>query len=506
MVSTTSPPAVADEFPATPDRYSGLARGSIHLPEVLFLAIATMAPGVGTCFSLAAGAPFAGGALPGSTLLALLGCLFVAVAIASLAEQIPSAGGMATYIGRVFGGGMGFISGWGILLIYLLALSYLPLLSGDLLGSSFGGLFGLGYGAWAVIGAAGTLAATAALQYYGIRLGSRTGMLLGMIEILVVGGLAMTMAILAGDRNTVTVFWHNASPGTGYTTPVGMVAGSIYAVLAFIGFDAAAPLGEEAANPRKTVKRAVIGSTLLVGLFYVFAAYASDVYFGPEKYSKFMDYGNGNPWGAIASAIWGTPGKIVFLLALLNSSIACSNGCATAATRTLWAMGQAGTLPRWLATTHPRLKSPVGAIAAAIGLNVVLVLFFGLKFGAVMGYTWIGTAQGIGILPVYVLVAAACPVYFLSVRRAEFKLFSHLVWPALGIVCLVPAFIVGAGIPVFSFVTPLTYPLNYAGPAVGVFWVIGLGMMMYHYRRNPTQLAAMTVSYQGEHEAVPEAA
>lgn len=83
------------------------------------------------------------------------------------------------------------------------------------------------------------------------------------------------------------------------------------------------------------------------------------------------------------------------------------------------------------------------------------------------------------------------------------KPFSHVVFPVLGIVCLVPAFIVGAGIPVFSFVTPLTYPLNYAGPAVGVFWVIGLGLMLFHYRRNPTHLAAMTVSYAGELEAVP---
>lgn len=501
MVSTNSPPAVADEFSAASDRYNGLARGSIHLPEVLFLAIATMAPGVGTCFALSAGAPFAGGALPASVVLALLGCLFVAVAIGNLAEQIPSAGGMATYIGRVFGGGMGFLSGWGILLIYLLALSYLSLLSGDLLGSSLGGVFGLPYAAWAAVGTVCTLASTAALQYYGIRLGSRTGILLGLIEVLVVGGLAVTMVILAGDRNTVSVFWHNASPGTGYTTSVGIVAGSIYAVLAFIGFDAAAPLGEEAANPRKTVKRAVIGSTVLVGVFYILAAYASDVYFGPDKYSKFMDYGNGNPWGALATAILGTPGKIILLVALLNSSIACSNGCATAATRTLWAMGQAGTLPRWLAITHPRLKSPVGAIAAAVGLNAIIVLFVGLKFGVVTGYTWIGTAQGIGILPIYVLVAAACPVYFLAAKRAEFKLFSHLVWPVLGIVCLVPAFIVGAGIPVFAFVTPLTYPLNYAGPAVGVVWLIGLGLMAFHYRRNPAHLTAMTVSYEGELEA-----
>ena len=484
-------------------RHHGLARGSVHRPEVLFLAVATMAPGVGTAFSLAAGAPFAGGALPGSVILALVGCLFVAVAIGSLAEEIPSAGGCATYIGRVFGGGMGFISGWGYLLIYLLAGGYLSLLSGDLLGSSLKGVMGIPYDAWVVVGVVGTLAATAALQFYGVRLGSRTGMILGTIEILVVGLLAVTMIYLAGERNTLTVFWSNASPGTGYTTGVGMVAGSIYAILAFIGFDAAAPLGEEAANPRKTVKRAVIGSTLLVGLFYVFATYASDVYFGPEKFSTFQNYGDGNPWGAIAATVWGVPGRIVFLIALLNSSIACSNGCATAATRTIWAMGQAGTLPRSFANTHPRWKSPTVAIAATIGSGALLAIFCGLKYGVVMAYTWIGTAQGIGIIPIYVLVAAACPIYFLNVRRAALKPFSHVVCPILGIVCLVPAFIVGAGIPVFKFVTPLTAPLNYAGPAVGVFWLIGLAMMAYHYRRNPTNLAAMTVSFEDELEALP---
>lgn len=484
-------------------RHNGLARGSVHLPEVLFLAVATMAPGVGTAFSLAAGAPFAGSALPGSVVLALVGCLFVAVAIGSLAEEIPSAGGCATYIGRVLGGGMGFLSGWGYLLIYLLAGGYLSLLSGDLLGSSLKGVAGIPYGVWATIGVLGTLAATCALQYYGVRLGSRTGMVLGTIEILVVGLLAVTMVYLAGSRNTLTVFWSNVSPGTGYTTGVGMVAGSIYAILAFIGFDAAAPLGEEAANPRRTVKRAVIGSTLLVGLFYVFATYASDVYFGPEKFSNFQNYGDGNPWGAIAGIVWGVPGRIIFLIALLNSSIACSNGCATAATRTIWAMGQAGTLPRIFAATHHRWKSPTSAIAAVIGLGLVLAVFFGLKYGAVMGYTWIGTAQGIGIIPIYVLVAVACPIYYLTVRREALKPFSHVVCPILGIVCLVPAFIVGAGIPVFKFVTPLTAPLNTAGPAVGVFWLIGLGMMVYLYRRNPTHLTAMTVSFEDQAEAIP---
>ena len=468
-----------------------LARNSVHLPEVLFLAIATMAPGVGQAFSLSAGAAFAGSALTGSVVVGLLGCFFVSVAIAELAERIPSAGGMATYIGRAFHGGLGFLSGWGYALIYVLALGYLSLLSGDLMGSSMPAVFGWTYNGWAVVGSAFTISVTFVLQYFGVRFGARIGLILGMIEIGIVLLLSMCMIVAAGKSNTLSVFYQNVSPGTGNSTAVGIFAGSIYAFLAFIGFDAAAPLGEEAANPRKTVKQAVILSTLIVGMFYIFATYASTVYFGPEKFSKFQEFGEGNPWGAMAEQLWGLSGRFILLIAFMNSSIACSNGCATALTRTIWAMGRSGTLPRVLSTTHPRWKSPTAAIYLAMGIGVALCLGFGLGFGAVAGYTWIGTAQGIGILPIYALVAIACPVYMLRHDRAGFRFFRHLVVPALGVVCLVPAFFVGCGIPVFSFITPLTYPLNYAGPAVGVFWLAGVGLLVFHHRRNPSYLKAM---------------
>jgi amino acid transporter len=484
-----------------------LARNSVHLTSVLFLAIATMAPGVGEAFSVPAGAPFAGSAMAGSVVIALFGCLFVSVAIAELAERIPSAGGMATYIGRAFHGGAGFISGWGYSLIYVLAIGYLGLLSGDLLGSSMPAAFGGTYNGWAVVGSAFTLGVTFAMQYYGLRYGARIGVVLGLIEIVIVLLLSICMIVAAGDNNTLTVFYHNASPGTGYSTGVGMFAGSIFAFLAFVGFDAAAPLGEEAVNPRKTVKQAVILSTVLIGVFYIIATYATVVYFGPEKYSKFQEYGEGNPWGALAEQLWGVSGRFILLIAFLNSSIACSNGCATAVTRTIWAMGRSGTLPRALSYSHPKWRSPVVSICLVMAVGAALVIGFGSAFGAVAGYTWIGTAQSIGILPIYVLVAIACPVYILRHHRSEFRVFKHLILPALGVVCIVPTFFAGAGIPVASFISPLAYPLNLAGPAVGVFWLAGIVLLIFHQRRNPSTLHAMAHVFEDPSvEAVPVAA
>jgi hypothetical protein len=55
-----------------------LARGAIGLREVLFQSITSMAPAGAVALSIAAGATYAGGALPLSVLLALVGCLLVA--------------------------------------------------------------------------------------------------------------------------------------------------------------------------------------------------------------------------------------------------------------------------------------------------------------------------------------------------------------------------------------------------------------------------------------------
>src|SRR4030095_7730096 len=76
----------------------------------------------------------------------------------------------------------------------------------------------------------------------------------------------------------------------------GGIAGSVFAILAFIGFEAAAPLAEEAKNPTRTIRVAVVASALLIGLFYVLTTYAATVFFGPERFAEFPGFGDGNPW------------------------------------------------------------------------------------------------------------------------------------------------------------------------------------------------------------------
>src|SRR4030095_15530793 len=102
----------------------------------------------------------------------------------------------------------------------------------------------------------------------------------------------------------------------------GVFKGMVFAILAFIGFEAAAPLGEEARHPRRTIPRAVVGSAIIIGLFYVLCAYAW--VFG-AGFDNFVDQATGaDPWRDLGKVFWGT-GWILVFLAICNSIAAQSN-------------------------------------------------------------------------------------------------------------------------------------------------------------------------------------
>src|SRR5215210_5704727 len=95
------PPSTPAAPPASaPAARAGLTPDAIGLPEVLFQSITHMAPAAAVAFSIIAGSPYAGGALPLSVLIALVACLCVAISIGELARHLPSAGGMYTYTAR----------------------------------------------------------------------------------------------------------------------------------------------------------------------------------------------------------------------------------------------------------------------------------------------------------------------------------------------------------------------------------------------------------------------
>ncbi|MFD7497400.1 APC family permease [Streptomyces sp. NPDC059832] len=267
----------------------------------------------------------------------------------------------------------------------------------------------------------------------------------------------------------------------------GIFAGSVYTVLAFAGFEAAAPLAEETKNPRRTMRRAVLGAALSIGLVYVLTTYAMSVYFGPHRFAGFGGSGAAS-WEGVARASFGLFWVPLFL-AVVNSTVASANACATVSTRTAFALGRIGVFPQAFARLHPRRRSPVTAVAVQFVIAVGAALGLGFAYDPVTAFVLLATVIVTVIIGVYIIVNLSCTGYFLRRRRDAVNPVLHLLFPVLGIAAFVPALLTAAGIPAFDFVSELSAPVSYAGPVVGVWMLIGIVVLAVLLRRHPDRVA-----------------
>jgi amino acid transporter len=465
-----------------------LERGAIGLTEVLFQSITHMAPAVATALSLGAATSFAGGNTPLAVVLALIAALFTAYSIGELARYLPSAGGMYTYVAR----GLGQFAGWLMAWAFLLAEPVVP----AALFASFG-LFGAslittltGFSndyLWLPLAVLCGLLVWW-LVYRGVSISTRVGVALGLIEIGIFLLVSLLLIINAGSRNTVSVF----IPGADGLKPA--FQGMVFCLLAFVGFEAAAPLAEETRDPKRTIRRAVLLSAVLIGLFYIFNMYAATVYFGPDKMGDFLKFNNGDPWSGMANEVLPGVGGLLVIFAILNSSLANASAGANASTRVLFALGRVSLLPRWFAAIHETHRTPMNAVhfqgILGIGLAVILGLLFqsqGQPYGGPLTtYVWIGYALGLLFAGMYVAVNLAVIGYYMGERRADFSPVKHLVIPILGILLLIPAFLGvlgGLTIPLFDIkLDPLASPYNVV-PLIVLVWMI-LGIVVYFVLRS----------------------
>jgi amino acid transporter len=320
---------------------------------------------------------------------------------------------------------------------------------------------------------------------YGVRVSARLGTILGIFEIGVFVVLAVFLLVHAGGHNTLSVFTTKYTP-SGSKGISGVIAGSVYTILAFGGFEGAAPLAEETRNPRRTIQRAVLLATLLIGALYIFTTYAVDVAFGPGKFATFTTGTGSASWEGLARSLYGIFWLFVFL-AIVNSTIANANAGVNVSSRTAFAMGRIGAFPRFLAQVSGKHRAPVAAIWLGTVVTVALTLGLGLGYDPVTGFIMVATALVIVIAAIYILMNAACIGYFARDGR-KFNVFWHLIIPLLGIAAFVPAWLTSAGIKVFFFVVPLAPPYSYMGPGVAGFMLVGVIWLIVLYRRSPQRV------------------
>lgn len=273
-----------------------------------------------------------------------------------------------------------------------------------------------------------------------------------------IAALAITILVEIGPAHYPVAVFSPASAPHGQLT--GITNAMIYGITAFSGFEAAAALGEEARNSRRSVPASIIGIVLVTGAFYLLVVLAEAWGVGRAGLPGFI--AQPSPLGYLTSRYW-SPSALwvidfVVVVAGLGFVITASN----AAIRVLFAMGREQALPGSLTRLSHR-HTPV----VAIGCLAVLTLALGLPLtyadAGVRAFGYLIGAGGLAVVLVYLTGNLAVIRAFRTEFRDEFKLWRHLITPATAVVIFL--------VPLWGILHPRTYTLVNLLPFAALGWL-----------------------------------
>jgi amino acid transporter len=415
----------------------GLRRNAVGLPGLIAQSLGVTAPEISAVVIAAVAASRVGGWTPSAFWVAGIGAIGLALIYGRFARYVPSAGGTYAIVRAGLGRDVGFFSGWVLLAVGIIFVPGLLIAAAFLLQNFFGlvapgdPFFSHAWWGWALI----LLAAVFLISWLGIQISAR--ILLALTAVGVTMLLILDFIIL-GKGGAHGWAWSSLAPWSNHGTfGFGFFAlGVGIAMTGFSGFETAVFLAEEAHTPRREVPKAVLGAIALAVIFYIVTTFSIVTGYGLQDAGKHWPSDSGGAVVGLSAqyaALWF--GKVLLLL-LAISSFASALGTANFTTRTAFAWGHDGYLPRAFGRTHPRFKSPHVAIGALTAITVI-VFVLGLAWqgktinDAVTFFSWLLQVGATGILPVYALVGIAG---FVHSRRHDGTVVDWLIAPILAVV------------------------------------------------------------------------
>jgi amino acid transporter len=360
-----------------------LGKGNLSLPDVVAQSVGYMGPVFsGTFFIPAiAGLGFAGKgagiATPVAILLTAIGMLGLAWIISRYAKRIHAAGALYDYVGEGFGKPVGLFAGW----VYYGGAMVLTMA----IGLAFGGFVSLTlltvhdvHINWIWFALAFWIVAWA-ISVLGVRISTRAQLVLALVSIAIVFAWAVYV-VLKGGSSGFSLRPFNPSEASFK----GITFGIVYAGLIFVGFESAANLAEETAEPRRNIPRAIFYSVIAATVFYVVLAWALLLAFGlnvAELLKSFPPL-----YVATANPDFGGDrfSELVQWLVVIDIA-AVGLGTATGTTRGVFALARDRHLPRALAAVHPRYKTPYVAASVIAVAAIVVALIVRISNGLAPG-------------------------------------------------------------------------------------------------------------------------
>ena len=361
--------------------------------------------------------------------IGMVAMMFTALSYAQMSRAFPMAGSVYTYAGRGIAAPVGFLSGWMILLDYVLVPGLLYLIAAIAMHSLVSAV-----PVWLWVVAFVVLNTT--VNYLGIEMTAKVNkvMLVGELIVLAIFIVIGVVALAQGKgRGFDLTPLYNPD-----TFSLSLVLGAVsIAVLSFLGFDGISMLAEENKESARALGRSMVAALLLAGVLFIVQTWiASLLVPSPDRLIS-----EGDPEGtafydaaAVAAGPW--LAKLTALATAIAWGFANSLVAQAATSRLLYAMARDRQLPSFLARVHRTKGVPVNATLLVAAVSLVLGLYMASRDD---GITLLSTLVNFGALTAFLVLHVSVFVHYV-VRKGSRDWLRHLVLPALGFVIL--AFVV----------------------------------------------------------------
>ncbi len=306
------------------------------------------------------------GAAPLAIAIAGIFFIFTVLTYAELSAAVPESGGAQVFARRAFGDVASFISGWALLLDYVLTAAI----------SAYAVAPYLGY-FWPVLKTfpghlsftALLLLALGVLNIAGIRESVKVSLGLAVLGIVTQGAIVILGMLLAFDLPRllgqiewgVAPTWHN------------LIYGISVSMVAYTGIEAVSQLSGETIDPGRKVPRAMLLTLVTVLTMYLgISVIALSVMTPQELGDKWVN----DPMAGIAAHMPGIGAYLSPWIAVLGAAILtiAANAGVIGASRLAYSMSNNYQLPTLFNRLHPRLKTPYLALGSFTLTAIVVIL------------------------------------------------------------------------------------------------------------------------------------
>ena len=135
-------------------------------------------------------------------------------------------------------------------------------------------------------------------------MGLRVGLFFLAFEVIVFGLIALIILANGGAGGLSGKPFDPSNSLLGFN---GIIYGLVFSIFAFVGFESATTLGEEARDARQTIPRAVLLTTLVIGLFYTLLIYSGVIGFGLTPKGLAQMQSDSTPFQTLSHRFSGPP-------------------------------------------------------------------------------------------------------------------------------------------------------------------------------------------------------